>query len=201
MAPARTVIAAIVGAASLAALACGPSLAAPSPEQAARPAVADGQRVAEAPRLAPRPTSRAASRDAAPREAARAAQPAAQTRVRAPRPAPRPARLAAKARAERPAQQAAALQPGAGVRPRASGPRSVQAAATIPAAVSADAPLLVGVFGGADTRRALIRAPDGALRRVRQGDRFAGWTVSAIGPDSVQLRDGARAQTLRIPGS
>jgi len=202
MTPVRTMFATLACALCLA-LTGAPSFAAPSPDGlgdgAAPVAQTGGMTLAEAPRRAPRPALRAAP----PRPVAASPRTSAAAALRAPRPAPRPSTIAAKARSGDGGRPTASLRSAAtsGARPRATASRAVQAAATVPGAAAAGAPSLIGVFGGPDTRRALIRAPDGALRRVRQGDRFAGWTVSAIGPDSVQLRDGARAQTLRIPGS
>lgn len=205
MASARTTLAALACALCMTALVSAPTGAAQTATGAARPASPAFAIVAEAPLRAPKPALRAAPSRAGALSPPRAsdAAPSKVAALRAPRPAPRPARIAAKARDRDAGRPTASLQtaPASGARPRANAPRSVQAAATIPAAVAGDAPSLIGVFGGTDTRRALIRSPDGKLSTVRQGDRFGGWTVSAIGPDSVQLRDGARAQTLRIPGS
>ncbi|MFN3614149.1 MAG: hypothetical protein ACK4WC_06265, partial [Rubrimonas sp.] len=88
---------------------------------------------------------------------------------------------------------------GSGERPRANAPRSVQQAATIRRGLPQGVALL-GVFGGNDGRRALVRSENGALVRVRRGDRVDGWTISQVGADTVQMTNGGRSQTLRVAG-
>jgi hypothetical protein len=58
---------------------------------------------------------------------------------------------------------------------------------------------LIGVFGGADGRHALVLLPNGAIERVRPGDRIRGVQVAAVGSDSVRLSDGSRETVLRLP--
>jgi len=58
---------------------------------------------------------------------------------------------------------------------------------------------LLGVISGPDGRRALLRLPTGAIRRVREGQTVDGWRIAAIGGDSVRIADATRVRTLRMP--
>lgn len=58
---------------------------------------------------------------------------------------------------------------------------------------------LVGVYGTASSRRALVRMPSGRYVKVKPGQKFAGWKVSAIGESSVRITKGSRNQVLRMP--
>jgi hypothetical protein len=58
---------------------------------------------------------------------------------------------------------------------------------------------LIGVFGDADGRHALVRLPNGAIERVGPGDSVQGAQVAAVGADSVRLRDGGRETVLTLP--
>jgi hypothetical protein len=58
---------------------------------------------------------------------------------------------------------------------------------------------LIGVFGAASDRHALLLLPNGDVERVRPGDRVQGVQVAAIGDDSVRLRRGGRDTLLRLP--
>ncbi|PCH93888.1 MAG: hypothetical protein COB84_08455, partial [Rhodobacteraceae bacterium] len=58
---------------------------------------------------------------------------------------------------------------------------------------------LVGVYGKASNRRALVRLPSGRYVKVKTGQRVSGWKVSAIGESSVRMRKGSRDQVLRMP--
>jgi hypothetical protein len=58
---------------------------------------------------------------------------------------------------------------------------------------------LIGVFGAASDRHALLLLPNGHVERVRPGDRIQGVQVAAIGDDSVRLRRGGRDTLLRLP--
>lgn len=57
---------------------------------------------------------------------------------------------------------------------------------------------LIGVFGDADGRYALVQTQRGKVARVRQGDTVDGAVVAAITKDSVAL-DGHNATVLRLP--
>ena len=58
---------------------------------------------------------------------------------------------------------------------------------------------LIGVFGGADGRHALLRLPNGDIRKVAAGDSVQGVRVAAVGPDTVQLLSRGRNTLLRLP--
>lgn len=124
-----------------------------------------------------------------------------------PRPTARPRNLATAApvlqrdQAASGATRSTATAPreGTGDRPRSNAPRSVQQTATIRRGLPQGVALL-GVFGGNDGRRALVRSESGALVRVRRGDRVDGWTISQVGADTVQMTSGGRTQTLRVAG-
>jgi len=106
--------------------------------------------------------------------------------------APAPARVVA---APAPARAVAAPAPVRTVRaapaPARTATRSEPAR---PGSVS-----LIGVFGKADQRHALLRLGNGSTERVRTGDRVAGVQVAAIGADSVRLAGGGRDTVLRLP--
>lgn len=57
---------------------------------------------------------------------------------------------------------------------------------------------LIGVFGDADGRYALVQTQRGKVARVRQGDTVDGAVVASITKDSVAL-DGRNATILRLP--
>lgn len=58
---------------------------------------------------------------------------------------------------------------------------------------------LIGVYGTASNRRALVRLPSGRYVKVKRGQNLSGWKVSAIGESSVKITKGNRNQTLRLP--
>jgi hypothetical protein len=101
-------------------------------------------------------------------------------------PRPRPANLA---RPPAPARAAARAPTTGGVAHRA----------TRSSAIELDSLSLIGVFSGSDGRSAMMRLPDGGIRRVRRGDRLEGWTVSAIDDSSVELRNGSQRRLISVP--
>ncbi len=58
---------------------------------------------------------------------------------------------------------------------------------------------LIGVFGSAGDRRALVRLPSGRFVRVQVGDRVDGGQVAAIGDDELRYVKGGRRLTLKVP--
>ena len=66
-------------------------------------------------------------------------------------------------------------------------------------AVDLQAMALLGVISGPDGRRALLRLPSGAVRRVSEGQEVDGWRVSAIDDVSVRIVDAGRVRTLTMP--
>ncbi|MEM7176480.1 MAG: hypothetical protein AAF503_02140 [Pseudomonadota bacterium] len=59
---------------------------------------------------------------------------------------------------------------------------------------------LVGIINMTSGREALLRLPSGGFRRVGRGDDVAGWQVSMIGHDAMQLSQGTRRRTLLLVG-
>ncbi len=58
---------------------------------------------------------------------------------------------------------------------------------------------LIGVFGTASNRRALVRMPNGRFKKVSVGDRVDGGRVAAIGSDQLRYTKGGRTVTLKMP--
>lgn len=58
---------------------------------------------------------------------------------------------------------------------------------------------LVGVFGTASNRRALVRLPNGRFRKVSVGDRVDGGRVAAIGASDLRYTKSGRTLTLQMP--
>jgi type IV pilus biogenesis protein PilP len=59
---------------------------------------------------------------------------------------------------------------------------------------------LIGVFGAANSRRALVRLSSGRVVRVSVGDQFDGGRVTAISEDALRYTSGGREQVLEIGG-
>lgn len=57
---------------------------------------------------------------------------------------------------------------------------------------------LLGVFGSAKSRRALLRLPSGQVLRVSQGTVVEGWVVSRIDATSLRITRGGDARTLEL---
>lgn len=58
---------------------------------------------------------------------------------------------------------------------------------------------LIGVSGRKGNRRVLLRTRNGAIVRAKLGSRVDGWTLAAIGPDTVSIARGGRRKLLRLP--
>lgn len=58
---------------------------------------------------------------------------------------------------------------------------------------------LLGVFGSSNDRYALLRLPNGSVKRVGAGDSFQGVQVAAVSGDAVRLTQGQRDTVLRMP--
>jgi type IV pilus biogenesis protein PilP len=78
-------------------------------------------------------------------------------------------------------------------------PQRAQAAARSSQPVSSRSLALIGIFGGAEGRHALVQLSDGSTKRVRQGDTLRGVQVTAIAADAVHLRAQGRDAVLRLP--
>jgi hypothetical protein len=127
--------------------------------------------------------------------------------------------VAANRRAPDPAPTAAvqsASASTASAAPRGSGPAvarssrasptgpvssSVARAATDNNAIALGRVSLVGVFGSASNRRALVRMPNGRFKKVSVGDSFDGGRVAAISASSLRYTKSGRTVTLDMPQS
>ncbi|MFN3936245.1 MAG: hypothetical protein ACK4KW_01595 [Gemmobacter sp.] len=76
---------------------------------------------------------------------------------------------------------------------------SVARQATVTRAISLNRLNLIGVYGTANNRHALVRQPNGRFVQVRVGDRLDGGQVIAIGQSELQLQKGGRVETLALP--
>lgn len=112
-------------------------------------------------------------------------------------------------RARRNAQNqvpAAAAAPAVPAAAAAAAPRipteaSVARRATVSNALNLRKLNLIGVYGTASDRRALVRLPSGRYMKVRVGDRIDGGRVIAIGESQLQYQKGGRNRTLTMPNS
>lgn len=116
----------------------------------------------------------------------------------APKPAPNPGPPAGGVAAPAPAPQIV-VEPGETA-------TAVAAAATSQAAPdpNADGPdgmILLGVFRGSGSSRALVRTATESARQVSPGDEINGWRVAAIGEDHIRLRRASQTRMLKLPGS
>ncbi|SFA97630.1 hypothetical protein SAMN05421688_2020 [Poseidonocella pacifica] len=118
----------------------------------------------------------------------------------------RPADLAAQAQAKAPAAPApaaaavAAPAPApAAVSPRIPSAASVARAATTTNVINMRDVNLIGIFGSASNRRALIRLSNGRLQKVTVGDELDGGRVAAIGDGEVRYVKRGRNHVLRMP--
>ena len=71
--------------------------------------------------------------------------------------------------------------------------------ATIEDAIRLNRINLVGVYGLASDRRALVRLPSGRYVKVKIGDRIDGGTIAAISEDTLLYRKGGRSYELNMP--
>ncbi len=92
----------------------------------------------------------------------------------------------------------------AGIAPRTVKPSipsstSVARQATLENALNLREINLIGVYGTASDRRALIRLPSGRYKKVKVGDKVDGGEVIAIGDSELRYQKRGRNMTLRIP--
>jgi hypothetical protein len=59
---------------------------------------------------------------------------------------------------------------------------------------------LIGVLQTDGGRAALVRLPDGSIRRLGRGDLLMGWRVTLIGRDALRLERGGQTRTLLFVG-
>lgn len=112
------------------------------------------------------------------------------------RPIPRPATLLARAQAlwERERQERIRTQNA-----NSTANTRINTAATVRSAIVVDGMALIGVFGTNESRRALLRMPDGGFVRISRGATIDGWRVIAVGEDTVRLLRGGETQVLNLP--
>ncbi|MEI4233633.1 hypothetical protein [Roseovarius sp. D22-M7] len=96
--------------------------------------------------------------------------------------------------------------PRAAPQPQAAAPRiptsaSVARTATTRNAVNMREVNLIGVYGSASNRRALVRLSNGRYRKVEVGDSLDGGRVSAIGDAELRYTRRGRNVVLRMPRS
>jgi Tfp pilus assembly protein PilP len=58
---------------------------------------------------------------------------------------------------------------------------------------------LVGIFGSSANRYALIRQPNGSVKKIKVGDRLNGGRVAAITESEVRYDKGGELQALTMP--
>ncbi|MEM8787495.1 MAG: hypothetical protein AAGE76_04460 [Pseudomonadota bacterium] len=76
---------------------------------------------------------------------------------------------------------------------------SVARAATIQDAMPMRDMVLIGVYGTATNRHALLRLGNGNFVKVSPGDQVGGFSVAAISADAIRLRQRGRERLLVIP--
>ncbi len=123
-------------------------------------------------------------------------------------PISRPADLSARAAKIRANRTAVAVAPTTNVTPGTTTPGNslrlpssaeVARAATIENGINLGGVSLIGIFGTANARRALVRLPQGRYVQVKRGDKVRGWTVSAISENNVRVQKGSQNSILRMP--
>ena len=74
-------------------------------------------------------------------------------------------------------------------------------AATIENAINLREVALIGIYGTADSRRALVRLASGRYIRLTLGESFSGgWRIIAMDDSSIRVQKGSRTEILRISG-
>lgn len=167
------------------------------PRAAGTPAEAEASPVEEEDPYAEGPGAVARSPSPAPRPDALDMTPSKLALATAPAPAPRPKSI-------RPRAEPAAASSGGAARtvsrPQRNPPTGpgVANAATLNNALALDQMNLIGVFGSNGSRRALLRMPNGEVRRVTKGAVVEGWVVSRIDKDAMRITRGGEAQVLKV---
>lgn len=106
--------------------------------------------------------------------------------------APTPAATPTRPAPTPPVQMATRTQPQIPVKPAPQPQREI-------VGLSARDMSLIGVFGSTAQKRALIRLPNGSVRKVRAGDRLEGGRIIAVGSDSVRFSERGQETILRLP--
>lgn len=98
-----------------------------------------------------------------------------------------------------PTQVAVATPVAATVMPSIPSTASVARQATIKNAINLGKVNLIGVYGTASNRRALVRLPNSRYKKVQVGDRIDGGKVVAIGEKELRYVKGGRNIVLKLP--
>ena len=105
-----------------------------------------------------------------------------------------------------PQLQTASLAPEEQSEPEAEAPApslptsaSVAKQATTKDALNLSRVALLGIFGTASGRYAMVRQPGGAVKKIVVGDTIDGGRVAAISASAVQYKKGGRMVTLSLP--
>lgn len=191
-----------------------------SPRPRARPAsvLAAARRAAEAQQAASLAAAAAAAASAASTAAINAPADNALTIASSRRPAQRPANFARAVEAAvaaavaPPATTAARRQPEppaadedepeaqvARAAPNIPTSANVAKQATVARALNLGRVALIGVYGTANNRQALVREPGGRMVRVKVGDRFDGGRVTAITASELRYQKGSAVQAIAMP--
>ena len=118
-----------------------------------------------------------------------------------PKPKDRPEALARSVREAQSAPVATAVPAAAAApTPRLPTSASVAKQATVDNAINLRRVNLIGVFGDAGGRRALVRLPSGRFVKVQVGDRLDGGQVAAISDDSLRYIKNGKNVVLDIAG-
>lgn len=98
-----------------------------------------------------------------------------------------------------PEKAAAAAPVAATVAPKIPSSASVARQATLKNEINLRRINLIGVYGTASNRRALVRLSSGRYKKVKVGDRIDGGKVVAIGESQLRYQKGGRDHTLKMP--
>jgi hypothetical protein len=98
-----------------------------------------------------------------------------------------------------PSEPVAAVPVAATVTPKIPTTASVARQATIKNAIKLNKINLIGVYGTASDRRALVRLATGRYKKVQVGDRIDGGKVSAIGDTELRYVKSGRNVVLKMP--
>jgi hypothetical protein len=85
------------------------------------------------------------------------------------------------------------------VQPSLPSKASVARQATVKNQINLHKVNLIGVYGKASDRRALVRLSTGRYKKVKVGDRIAGGKVAAIGESELHYVKSGRTVTLKMP--
>jgi type IV pilus biogenesis protein PilP len=111
-------------------------------------------------------------------------------------PAPRPENFESVVSTARRTPAAALSAPAAPTLPTSA---SVARQATVENAIRLNRINLIGVYGSASNRRALVRLANGRYVKVEVGDRLDGGQVAAIGRDALRYVKRGRNIVLELP--